>query len=66
MKEWVELELRPIQIGKCSRGFLIPKNRLRLDSKEVYVLKIIPKGSYHETGLFHKPKIVLFGGVKDG
>ena len=43
MQGWTELERKAIQIGKCSRGFLIPKEELSLKSGEDYIIRIIPK-----------------------
>lgn len=51
MQEWIELRKKPIQIGKCSRGFIVPKNKLRLKSSKTYIIKIIEEEEYHATRL---------------
>jgi hypothetical protein len=40
MMEWTQLKAKPTTIGN-GRGFLIPVNKLRLDSSKIYVIKII-------------------------
>ena len=50
MKDWVELEKKPIQIGN-SRGFVVPKTKLRLKSSKIYIIKIIEEEKYHEARL---------------
>lgn len=40
---WTELRKKPCQIGKCSRGFLIDKDKMLLESNTTYILRIIPE-----------------------
>jgi hypothetical protein len=49
IEEWTELTRKPITIGKCSRGFLIPKEEMTLRSDEEYIVRVIPKRNFYET-----------------
>jgi len=46
---WTQLEKEPIQIGKCSRGFIIPKDKLSLKSNKKYIIRIKEKIKLSET-----------------
>ena len=41
MNNWVEIRKKPCSIGKCSRAFLIDKNKIRLDSRKTYIVRVI-------------------------
>lgn len=43
MQDWIEIKKKPVQIGKCSRGFIIDKAMLRLVSSETYIVRVIPE-----------------------
>ena len=63
MDDWISLEKKPISIGKCSRGFIIDKDKLHLKSDVWYVIKIIPKNNFYDEILEFKNKIkTLLGG----
>lgn len=38
---WIELTKRPIGIGKCSRGFIIDKEVVRLKENQLYIIRIM-------------------------
>lgn len=51
MQDWIQIEKKPITIGKCSRGFIIPKVMISLDSRKEYIVRVIPKEDfYNEKG----------------
>jgi len=43
---WIELTKKPVGIGKCSRGFIIDKEVIRLKENKLYFIRIKEVNNY--------------------
>lgn len=46
------IRAKPITIGSCSRGFLVPKNEIRLKADKEYIVDIVEANS--DGGIEHE------------